>query len=539
MGLRDNAIVAYAETKVMEKSDRNVWVLSGEILEALLDKTGIDKNEIDGLVMAGLTGTGAANPFWAQTTADVLGLEVGFCEQVHTGGCSAAGCVARAAAAIDYGMCEVAFLLFADTHVLEDRTDHSHTYRREWTEPYGLMGPPGAFGLLSRAYEAKYGLDYRMLGKLAVTQRNHALMNENACEKLRVPITIDDYMNSRMIAEPIRLLDCVMRADGAAGLIMMSRKRAKEKGLSKCIIPIGYAELTNFKGGENLVDPTKSGHEICGRKALAAAGLGIKDIASFHPYDDFIIAIMLQLEAFGFCKAGEGVPFIRDHDFSYNGDLPLNTGGGQISAGQAACSSHNLVEAVRQLQGEAGQASGEGYEERAGDRHRLDQLRTQLGHERGPGAGPGMSEATMTKALNDTLSVKRAIKHFDFSEPYWEGTKQKKLVIQYCKATGKYQHFPRPVSIFTGRRRDIEWREVSGKGVVFSYTVTHRGTAAFRGVEPYAVVSVTLDVGVNFIADIVNCTVEDLKVGMKVKPYWHPLDDGTHLMLFQPDNGAA
>ena len=103
MALRDNAIVAYAETKVMEKSDRDVWILSGEILEELLDKTGIDKNEIDGLVMAGLTGTGGANIFWAQTTADVLGLEVGFCEQVHTGGCSAAGCVARAAAAIDYG----------------------------------------------------------------------------------------------------------------------------------------------------------------------------------------------------------------------------------------------------------------------------------------------------------------------------------------------------------------------------------------------------------------------------------------------------
>ena len=163
MGLRDNAIVAYAETKVMEKSDRDVWVLSGEILEDLLDKTGVDKNEIDGLVMAGLTGTGAGNPFWAQTTADVLGLEVGFCEQVHTGGCSAAGCVARAAAAIDYGMCEVAFLLFADTHVLEDHTNHSHSYRREWTDPYGLMGPPGAFGLLSRRYEAQYGLDYRML----------------------------------------------------------------------------------------------------------------------------------------------------------------------------------------------------------------------------------------------------------------------------------------------------------------------------------------------------------------------------------------
>jgi acetyl-CoA acetyltransferase len=256
--------------------------------------------------------------------------------------------------AIDAGLCDVAFLLFADTGVMENNRGLERTYRREWTDPYGLMGPPGSFGLLSRAYEAKYGLDYRMLGKLAVTQRNHALMNENACEKLRVPITIDDYLNSRMIADPIRLLDCVMRADGAAGVLMMSHKRAKQKGITKSIIPIGYAEMTNFKGGENLVDVTKSGHEVAGRKALAAAGLGIKDVASFHPYDDFIIAIMLQFEAFGFCKAGQGGDYIREHDFTYNGDLPLNTGGGQISAGQAACSSHNLVEAVRQLQREGG-----------------------------------------------------------------------------------------------------------------------------------------------------------------------------------------
>lgn len=144
----------------------------------------------------------------------------------------------------------------------------------------------------------------------------------------------------------------------------------------------------------------------------------------------------------------------------------------------------------------------------------------------------------MSKALNDTLGVERTIKHFDFSEPYWEGTRQKKLVLQRCKVTGKFQHFPRPVSIFTGRRRDVGWEEVSGKGEVYSYTVMARGTPAFRGKEPYAVVSVTLDVGVNFIANIVNCTAEELKVGMKVKPYWHPLRDGTHLFMFQPDKDA-
>src|SRR5439155_20385544 len=135
------------------------------------------------------------------------------------------------------------------------------------------------------------------------------------------------------------------------------------------------------------------------------------------------------------------------------------------------------------------------HQERASDGHRLDELRTQLAVERAFGAGARIGEAASAKTLNDTFRIKRAVKHFDFSEPYWEGTRQKKLVIQYCKATGKYQHFPRPVSIFTGKRRDIEWREVSGKGVVFSYTIAHRGTPLFRGTEPYAVASVTLDVG--------------------------------------------
>ena len=145
----------------------------------------------------------------------------------------------------------------------------------------------------------------------------------------------------------------------------------------------------------------------------------------------------------------------------------------------------------------------------------------------------------MAVTLNDTLGVKRNIRHYDFSMPYWEATRQQKLLIQFCRTAGKYQHFPRPVSIFTGRRRDIEWREVSGKGTVFSFTIAHRGPPAFQGAEPYAIASVTLDVGVNVIADVVNCTAQELKVGMKVKPYWHPLVNGEHLLFWQPDRDAA
>jgi len=133
-----------------------------------------------------------------------------------------------------------------------------------------------------------------------------------------------------------------------------SRKRAKEKGLHKCVIPLGYAERTNFLGGETLVDVTRSGHEIAGKKALATAGWNIKDVRSFHPYDDFLIALVIQFEAFGFCKPGQGMAFVRDTDLSHTGTLPMNTGGGQISAGQAASSSGNLIEAVRQLMGEGG-----------------------------------------------------------------------------------------------------------------------------------------------------------------------------------------
>lgn len=138
--------------------------------------------------------------------------------------------------------------------------------------------------------------------------------------------------------------------------------------------------------------------------------------------------------------------------------------------------------------------------------------------------------------LNDTSAVKREISRFGFSKPYWDATREKKLVIQRCRVTGKYQHYPRPVSIYTGRRRDIEWHEVSGKGEIFSFSFTYRGQTAFRGHEPYAVVIVTLDVGVNVITGMMNCTRDQLRVGLPVKACWLPLEDGTHLLMFEPED---
>jgi acetyl-CoA acetyltransferase len=354
MPLRDTAIVGYAETKITVKSPIDVLGLAGEVLDSLLNTTGFDKNEIDGLIVTPSIST-AKNEFWSQMLADYLGLQLNFCDKTELGGCSSVASVARAAAAIDAGLCSTVLLLNSDTPTREYQFE-TYGFHEEWIDPYGEMGPPGAFGLISTRYEHEYGLDHSALGKLAVAQRNHAILNGNACEKLRKPITVEDYLNSRMISEPVRLLDCVMPADGANGLLLTSRKNAKAKQLDRFVVPVGYGELSNLHAARSISDATETGHRIAGERAFKQAGLKPKDIGSFQPYDDFIIAILLQLEMLGFCGKGQGSAYIRETNFDYDGDLPLNTGGGQISAGQIglAGGGTNLVEAVRQLFGEGG-----------------------------------------------------------------------------------------------------------------------------------------------------------------------------------------
>lgn len=145
----------------------------------------------------------------------------------------------------------------------------------------------------------------------------------------------------------------------------------------------------------------------------------------------------------------------------------------------------------------------------------------------------------MTQILNDTLGVERsAPRHFAFSEPYWQGTREKKLMLQYCRKSGHYQFYPRPVSIFTGTR-DYEWREVSGRGQVFSWTVAHMARLPFAGHTPFLVATVTLDEGVNLIANLINCPLDQVAIGLRVRATWAPLPDGTNLLLFEPDGTAG
>jgi acetyl-CoA acetyltransferase len=350
----DIVIAAYAETPIDVKTGRSVYDLAGEAFAQLLELNGLDIRAIDGLSVS-VPQSEAPNPFYAAYMADALGLAPTWLHLAGLGGASVLSGVANAANAIRSGQCTAAIVIGADAPTTTHR-GYFGGYQPEFQTQSGIGGPPGMFGLLSNRYDTEYGLDRDALAKIAVTQRAHALLNDNACPKLKKPLSRDGYFASRIVADPLRMLDCVMFCDGANAVLVTSAENAIALGLKKRARLSGYGEITNFEGAEPLAGITRTGFATAGPQALRGAGITPRDVASFHPYDDFTIAVMLQLEQIGFCEAGGGGKFIIDTDLSHTGRLPLNTGGGQISAGQIGLGSGgtNLVEAVRQLFGEGG-----------------------------------------------------------------------------------------------------------------------------------------------------------------------------------------
>ncbi len=351
---REVAIVAYGETKIERRSGQTPYEFAAETFEEILGKTGLRPADIDGFA-TNVPHSESSNQYYTPYLCDYLGVSPRWMEISDHGGGSAIAAVSRAALALQAGMCDVAMVLCADAPTTAWKAANGG-YRVEFWDPTGIQGPPGGFGLLMNRYAAQYDLRYEALGRLAVAQREGAVLNDLAYEKLREPITVQDYMDSRMISSPVRLLDCVMFADGAAGVLLTTRGHAKRKGWSDAVYPTAYSEIVNYNCAEPQPDVTETGFAVIGPEVLEKAGLTPSGVRMFHPYDDFLIAEMMQLEQIGWCGRGEGSDFLLETDVSYRGILPINTGGGQISAGQIGLASGmtNLVEAVRQMRGEAG-----------------------------------------------------------------------------------------------------------------------------------------------------------------------------------------
>jgi acetyl-CoA acetyltransferase len=350
---KDIAIIAYAETKNVRRSGRATYDIAAEATAKVLDYAGLGTKDIDGMATM-LPSSEAGNNFYSNYLGDHLGLTTTWTQTTDLGGAAMLGNVARAAMAIQSGYCEMVLSIAAAAPTTR-RVDDQRSYRTEFRNPTGIQGPPGAFGLLMHRYMHQYDLKFEALGKLAVAQRNGALVNEFAVEGLRKPLTVEDYLNARMVSTPLRLLDSVMPCDGGNAILITTTERAKKMGVKNLVHPISYAEIVNFNIREQLPDITETGFSVVGPQALEKAGMTPDDIDMFHPYDDFLIAEMLQLEQIGFCGRGEGSEYLLETDISPTGTLPINTGGGQISAGQPGLAGGqlNLIEAIRQLFNEA------------------------------------------------------------------------------------------------------------------------------------------------------------------------------------------
>ncbi|MDB4444484.1 thiolase family protein [bacterium] len=312
-----------------------------------LENAKVEKKDIQGLAMVRL-----GLPTDTPALAEELGMELDWVQGVDCGGSSAVICIRRAADAIQLGQIDVAVCAAAVIRYkgypfmgLPSYPTDNHML------PYGYGGPNSCFALTQRRHMEEYGTTLEQLGKVAVSFRKNAEFNENAL--FRKPLTMDDYLNARMISDPIRLFDCVRVCTGANAVVMASEKVAK--GLTDHpVYLVSDNEKTNYQVSHPAADRTVTGFSKLGGELFVRVSREEIDCAQI--YDDYPIAVLMQLEDLGFCKKGEGGNFVDEHDITVNGDFPINTGGGELSVGQPSGvgSMLHVVEGLRQLKGEAG-----------------------------------------------------------------------------------------------------------------------------------------------------------------------------------------
>ena len=270
------------------------------------------------------------------------------------GGACGVVALRRAARAVQCGDADIVACLAGDTNGPDSfRTLVSgfSRFAADATYPYGGAGPNGSFALLTDAYMRAHGATRADFGRICVAQRANAAHNPNAL--LRQPLTLDDYLAARMISDPVALFDCVMPCAGAEGFLVMREATARAMGLPAVAI---LSTIERHNGFAEDPVQLRGGWAMDVPDLYAMAGLAPGGIDVVQTYDDYPVIVMMQFEDLGFCAKGEGPAFVRAHDLTIGGSFPHNTGGGQLSAGQAGAAGGylGLVEAMRQLTRTAG-----------------------------------------------------------------------------------------------------------------------------------------------------------------------------------------
>ena len=331
------------------RSERPAQWWLARALAALLRASGLRKEQVDGLCLSSFT----LAPDGPAPFVQYIGLAPRMLDFLPTGGACGVMALRRAARAVQCGDAEVVACIAGDTNgaaSFHDLIAGFSTFARDCVWPYGAGGPNLSFALLTENYMRLTGATREDFGKLCIAQRANAACNPAAL--LRSPLSMEDYLAARPIAEPVHLLDCVMPCAGADGFLVMHRERAKALGLPFVRM---LAAIERHNGFADDPIQTRGGWAVDRDALWNRAGVGPDTMDLVETYDDYPMIVMMQFEDLGLCAKGEAPDFVRRHDFTVHGDVPHNTGGGQLSGGQAGAAGGylGLVEAMRQLTGAA------------------------------------------------------------------------------------------------------------------------------------------------------------------------------------------
>jgi len=319
-----------------------------------LEDTGLTKKDFDGAGLAAIYTTNHSQPFWPEEAANILGVSPAVSLAGGNGGASAVSLLGHAAAMIQSGVVDLVVVVAAAAPFSEHgRTRAEPMDTRDFEMPFGVMGPNSKISFVTSRYMHESGMTADHFGKIAVTARYHATLNPDAY--LKKPLTLEEYKSSRMISDPIRLYDCVLPANGGKAYILASPERARAFRKPPVTL-LGWGERNNLSAGpRSNANPLIIGIRECGKAAFDMAGVSHGDIDFLGLYDDYVPIVMLQIEDLGFCKKNDREFFERT-DFTIQGSLPIQTGGGMINCGQPSTTGGMLhvIEAVRQLRGEGG-----------------------------------------------------------------------------------------------------------------------------------------------------------------------------------------
>jgi acetyl-CoA acetyltransferase len=357
------AIVGAADTMVGKVPDLSATELCVDAALRALADAGISKDDVDGIVSC----QSMAEPimYHAEAIAEYMQIFPKYCVTANAGGGTTFSTIRNAAAAIVAGVCETVLISMADSlrsGLTRDRAMamQSSTGHPQFEIPYGPT-VPAYYALLARAHMDRFGTTAEQLAAVAVSARNYASQRPGA--QMTDAITVSDVLESRMIADPLHLLDCSLVSDGGAAVILTSAGNARNFR-NKPVYLLGMGEGHSHEHVSQASDLTTSAAVQSGREAYAMAGLTPTDIDVAQIYDCFTAVVLIELEDLGFCKKGEGGAFVESGASAVDGDLPMNTNGGLLSychPGNPG-SMFGLTEAVYQLRGESGSRQVSGAE---------------------------------------------------------------------------------------------------------------------------------------------------------------------------------